>query len=45
MEDREKHSHPSKKEADLDMYADDFDVKEKAKLDEKDTDNGKLIFI
>lgn len=36
VEDRGKHSHPSKKEADLDMYADDFDVKERAKLDEKD---------
>ncbi|XP_043685668.1 CD2 antigen cytoplasmic tail-binding protein 2 homolog [Vespula pensylvanica] len=43
VEDREKHSHPSKKEADLDMYADDFDVKEKAKLDEKDTDNDKKL--
>ncbi|XP_043787766.1 CD2 antigen cytoplasmic tail-binding protein 2 homolog [Apis laboriosa] len=29
----EKHAHPSKQEAELDMYADDFDVKEKAKLD------------
>ncbi|XP_014607137.1 PREDICTED: CD2 antigen cytoplasmic tail-binding protein 2 homolog isoform X1 [Polistes canadensis] len=39
VEDREKHCHPSKKEADLDMYADDFDVKEKAKLGEHNTDN------
>lgn len=29
----EKHAHPSKQEAELDMYADDFDEKEKAKLD------------
>lgn len=29
----EKHAHPSKQEAELDMYADDFDVKEKVKLD------------
>ncbi|XP_046745302.1 CD2 antigen cytoplasmic tail-binding protein 2 homolog [Diprion similis] len=29
-----KQSHPSKQEAELDMYSDDFDVKEKAKLDE-----------
>ncbi|CAK9823172.1 CD2 antigen cytoplasmic tail-binding protein 2 homolog [Anthophora retusa] len=40
----EKHAHPSKQEAELDMYADDFDVKEKAKLDGsesnvKETDN------
>ncbi|XP_034188512.1 CD2 antigen cytoplasmic tail-binding protein 2 homolog holn1 [Osmia lignaria lignaria] len=40
----EKHAHPSKQEAELDMYADDFDVKEKAKLDEtestvKETEN------
>ncbi|KAI4499399.1 hypothetical protein M0802_005659 [Mischocyttarus mexicanus] len=41
VEDREKHCHPSKKEADLDMYADDFDVKEKAKLGEHNTDNDK----
>ncbi|EZA56293.1 CD2 antigen cytoplasmic tail-binding protein 2 homolog isoform X2 [Ooceraea biroi] len=34
-----KHAHPSKKEAELDMYADDFDEKEKAKLD--DTVSGK----
>ncbi|XP_012270584.1 CD2 antigen cytoplasmic tail-binding protein 2 homolog [Orussus abietinus] len=32
----EKQSHPSKQEAELDMYADDFDVKEKAKLGETD---------
>ncbi|XP_047344240.1 CD2 antigen cytoplasmic tail-binding protein 2 homolog isoform X2 [Vespa velutina] len=43
VEDRGKHSHPSKKEADLDMYSDDFDVKEKAKLDEKNTDNDKQL--
>ncbi|XP_012233577.1 CD2 antigen cytoplasmic tail-binding protein 2 homolog [Linepithema humile] len=35
----DKHAHPSKQEAELDMYADDFDEKEKAKLD--DTDSGK----
>ncbi|KAK1133639.1 hypothetical protein K0M31_011434 [Melipona bicolor] len=40
----EKHAHPSKQEAELDMYADDFDVKEKAKLNGnegniKETDN------
>lgn len=29
----DKHAHPSKQEAELDMYADDFDAKEKAKLD------------
>lgn len=29
----ERHAHPSKQEAELDMYADDFDEKEKAKLD------------
>ncbi|XP_011266585.1 CD2 antigen cytoplasmic tail-binding protein 2 homolog isoform X1 [Camponotus floridanus] len=34
-----KHAYPSKKEAELDMYADDFDEKEKAKLD--DTNNDK----
>lgn len=33
----EKHAHPSKQEAELDMYADDFDVKEKAKLDESES--------
>lgn len=33
----EKHAHPSKQEAELDMYADDFDVKEKAKLDETES--------
>ncbi|XP_015609234.1 CD2 antigen cytoplasmic tail-binding protein 2 homolog [Cephus cinctus] len=31
-----KQTHPSKQEAELDMYADDFDEKEKAKLDEND---------
>ncbi|KAK2577448.1 hypothetical protein KPH14_003553 [Odynerus spinipes] len=41
VENRGKHSHPSKKEADLDMYADDFDVKEKAKLNENDTSDDK----
>ncbi|KAG7208801.1 hypothetical protein KM043_014994 [Ampulex compressa] len=35
----EKHAHPSKQEAELDMYADDFDVKEKAKLDINDTND------
>ncbi|KAG5320413.1 CD2B2 protein, partial [Pseudoatta argentina] len=39
IEQADKHAHPSKQEAELDMYADDFDEKEKAKLD--DTDNGK----
>lgn len=39
VEDRGKHSHPSKKEADLDMYADDFDIKEKAKLGENNTND------
>ncbi|XP_029168246.1 CD2 antigen cytoplasmic tail-binding protein 2 homolog [Nylanderia fulva] len=34
-----KHACPSKQEAELDMYADDFDEKEKAKLD--DTNNDK----
>lgn len=34
-----KHAYPSKQEAELDMYADDFDEKEKAKLD--DTNNDK----
>lgn len=34
-----KHANPSKQEAELDMYADDFDEKEKAKLD--DTNNDK----
>lgn len=33
-----KHAHPSKQEAELDMYADDFDEKEKAKLDDTDSD-------
>lgn len=33
----EKHAHPSKQEAELDMYADDFDEKEKAKLDESES--------
>lgn len=33
VEQGEKHVHPSKQEAELDMYSDDFDVKEKAKLD------------
>ncbi|CAL7947491.1 unnamed protein product [Xylocopa violacea] len=33
VEQGEKHAHPSKQEAELDMYSDDFDVKEKAKLD------------
>jgi len=28
-----KHAHPSKQEAELDMYADDFEQKEKAKQD------------
>ncbi|XP_011054822.1 PREDICTED: CD2 antigen cytoplasmic tail-binding protein 2 homolog isoform X2 [Acromyrmex echinatior] len=37
IEQADKHAHPSKQEAELDMYADDFDEKEKAKLD--DTDN------
>ena len=32
----EKRAHPSKQEAELDMYADDFDEKEKAKLDESE---------
>ncbi|XP_018317886.1 CD2 antigen cytoplasmic tail-binding protein 2 homolog isoform X2 [Mycetomoellerius zeteki] len=36
IEQADKHAHPSKQEAELDMYADDFDEKEKAKLD----DNG-----
>lgn len=37
----DKHAHPSKQEAELDMYADDFDEKEKAKLiPMNDTDNG-----
>ncbi|XP_071856792.1 CD2 antigen cytoplasmic tail-binding protein 2 homolog holn1 [Bombus fervidus] len=35
----DKHAHPSKQEAELDMYADDFDVKEKAKLDENESNN------
>ncbi|XP_012064503.1 PREDICTED: CD2 antigen cytoplasmic tail-binding protein 2 homolog [Atta cephalotes] len=39
IEQADKHAHPSKQEAELDMYADDFDEKEKAKLD--DTDKGK----
>ncbi|XP_031844502.1 CD2 antigen cytoplasmic tail-binding protein 2 homolog holn1 [Nomia melanderi] len=34
VEKSEKHAHPSKQEAELDMYADDFDEKEKAKLDD-----------
>ena len=34
-----KQSHPSKQEAELDMYADDFDTKEKEKLD-VDTSEG-----
>lgn len=38
VEQGNKHAHPSKQEAELDMYADDFDEKEKAKLD--DTDGG-----
>ncbi|XP_076755480.1 CD2 antigen cytoplasmic tail-binding protein 2 homolog holn1 [Xylocopa sonorina] len=33
VEQGEKHAHPSKQEAELDMYSDDFDAKEKAKLD------------
>ncbi|XP_076232055.1 CD2 antigen cytoplasmic tail-binding protein 2 homolog holn1 [Calliopsis andreniformis] len=33
----EKHAHPSKQEAELDMYADDFDEKEKAKLDDSES--------
>ncbi|XP_024877126.1 CD2 antigen cytoplasmic tail-binding protein 2 homolog isoform X1 [Temnothorax curvispinosus] len=39
IEQADKHAHPSKQEAELDMYADDFDEKEKAKLD--DGDSGK----
>lgn len=35
-----KQAHPSKQEAELDMYADDFDTKEKAKLVGKDSDSG-----
>ncbi|XP_014478802.1 PREDICTED: CD2 antigen cytoplasmic tail-binding protein 2 homolog [Dinoponera quadriceps] len=38
VEQANKHAPPSKQEAELDMYADDFDEKEKAKLD--DTDSG-----
>lgn len=34
IEQADKHAHPSKQEAELDMYADDFDEKEKAKLDD-----------
>lgn len=34
VEQADKHAHPSKHEAELDMYADDFDEKEKAKLDD-----------
>ncbi|XP_076161558.1 CD2 antigen cytoplasmic tail-binding protein 2 homolog holn1 [Ptiloglossa arizonensis] len=37
VEKGEKHAHPSKQEAELDMYADDFDEKEKAKLDESES--------
>ncbi|KAL6265000.1 hypothetical protein P5V15_005092 [Pogonomyrmex californicus] len=40
IEQGDKHAHPSKQEAELDMYADDFDEKEKAKLD--DIDSGKV---
>ncbi|XP_011702039.1 PREDICTED: CD2 antigen cytoplasmic tail-binding protein 2 homolog isoform X1 [Wasmannia auropunctata] len=40
IEQADKRAHPSKQEAELDMYADDFDEKEKAKLD--DTDDGNL---
>ncbi|XP_011170932.2 CD2 antigen cytoplasmic tail-binding protein 2 homolog [Solenopsis invicta] len=39
IEQGDKYAHPSKQEAELDMYADDFDEKEKAKLD--DVDSGK----
>ncbi|XP_025161057.1 CD2 antigen cytoplasmic tail-binding protein 2 homolog isoform X2 [Harpegnathos saltator] len=37
IEQANKHAPPSKQEAELDMYADDFDEKEKAKLDDTDT--------
>ncbi|XP_011868035.1 PREDICTED: CD2 antigen cytoplasmic tail-binding protein 2 homolog [Vollenhovia emeryi] len=39
IEQADKHAHPSKQEAELDMYSDDFDKKEKAKLG--DADSGK----
>ncbi|KYM95164.1 PREDICTED: CD2 antigen cytoplasmic tail-binding protein 2 homolog [Cyphomyrmex costatus] len=38
IEQADKHAHPSKQEAELDMYADDFDEKEKAKLDDADNE-------
>jgi len=34
VEQGNKHAHPSKQEAELDMYADDFEQKEKAKRDD-----------
>lgn len=37
IEQADKHAHPSKQEAELDMYADDFDEREKAKLDDADS--------
>ncbi|XP_020292835.1 CD2 antigen cytoplasmic tail-binding protein 2 homolog [Pseudomyrmex gracilis] len=41
VEQADKHAHPSKQEAELDMYADDFDEKEKAKLD--DINSGETV--
>lgn len=40
IEQAEKHLHPLKQEAELDMYADDFDAKEKAKLDNTNIRDG-----
>ncbi|XP_012524418.1 CD2 antigen cytoplasmic tail-binding protein 2 homolog [Monomorium pharaonis] len=42
IEQADKHAHPSKQEAELDMYADDFDEKEKTKLNDIDSD-GKTV--
>lgn len=41
----EKRAHPSKQEAELDMYADDFDEKEKAKLDESESNYTSRVII
>ncbi|XP_032674728.1 CD2 antigen cytoplasmic tail-binding protein 2 homolog [Odontomachus brunneus] len=43
VEQSNKHGPPSKQEAELDMYADDFDVKEKAKLIDTDSRPDKAV--
>lgn len=38
----DKRSHPSKVEAELDMFSDDFDSKEKNKIDDTKSTEGKI---